>query len=162
MDRKQVEVSGATIFGDPRRYVVGVMLAKQSLKMFHDYFSIVMNSWDTLKPLFDLFPAPGVDAKGIKLDVSKLIPALQLLPRFITFDRMMDLLRELCPGMKIEGCDLGEDGAVVSTIDTSCDDEGMCELFGQDPMEVMTALFWALSVNYPKYFLPFLQDSAGK
>ena len=76
-----------------------------------------------------------------KHGVDSIADAIALIPMIFSEDRLMEFGKAVLAGATIDG--------------EKVDENGMCELFAGDPLEHITAVFWATTANYPRYIDPF-------
>jgi hypothetical protein len=134
--KDRIKLVGATLGEEVRSYEFFKMPAISGVKIIHEYGSIVLMNMEKIKGAFSVF-------KNGDEKISGLLPILELLPNIITFQRLAELAKVLLADGKVDGQDI--------------DSDGMCDLFGEDPLELYAAIFWALTLNYPKYFDPLLE-----
>jgi len=135
-EKIRIKLIGSTLLGEEvRAYEFFKMPAISGIKIIHEYGSIVLMNMGKIKETFSVF-------KNGDEKTSVLLPVLELLPNIITFQRLAELAKVLLADGKVDGQDI--------------DSDGMCDLFGEDPLELYVAIFWALTINYPKYFGPLL------
>lgn len=141
MERSRTKLIGSTLGEESRSYEFFKMPAIDGVRIIHEYGSIVLMNMDKIKEAFSSF-------RGVGQKTSGMLPIFELLPSIITFQRLAELAKVLLGGGKVDGIDI--------------DDDGMCDLFGEDPLELYAAIFWALTINYPKYFGPLLEALDGE
>ena len=83
-----------------------------------------------------------------KHGVDSIADAIALMPMIFSEDRVMEFGKAVLAGATIDG--------------EKVDENGMCELFAGDPLEHITAIFWATTANYPKYLNPILALFTGE
>lgn len=164
--RKEIKLKQTSIGGVEHEYVFMKAPAIHGMKIYHDYVSLCLTNieaiseafrwfFENLEELQEIFRSIGKENEresmpmlvrmGVFFEIiPPVAPVLKIIPSLLTFDRIMDLSRKLLAGGKIDGVELDEDG--------------MCELFGEDPMEFYSALFFAVATTYPKYILPLLES----
>lgn len=142
---KRVKIFGKTITGETRTYEFDKIPAIVGVRLIHEYGSVVLTNLPSIRAAFGAFTGEKTEDDS----VIKLLGLVELVPKIITWPRLRELAKDLLAGGSV-------DGEIL-------DDDGMCDIFGGDPMELYAALFWALSVNYPKYIDPLLQalDTEG-
>lgn len=131
---KTKEVDGKTLSGEPRKYTFNLLDAETGLRLFHEYAGVIFSNKDMITQI-----STGGDATALSI--------IGLLPRVLPWDKIKELAAALLNGAKIDingtVCSVGETG-----IGYYC--EG-------DPLELYTALFYAIKANYPKYIDPLFQ-----
>jgi hypothetical protein len=135
-EKNRTKLVGATLGEEVRSYEFFKMPAISGVRIIHEYGSIVLMNMEKIKEAFSVFKNGDEKTSG-------LLPVLELLPNIITFQRLAELAKVLLADGKVDGQDI--------------DSDGMCDLFGEDPLELYAAIFWALTINYPKYFGPLLE-----
>lgn len=166
---RMVEMVGRSITGETHNYKFKKIAPIVGVKISHEYASIIIANLDEITKAFEWFVENAdklsevfgqfSDEEG-REELSTLervktffdmippvSPVLKLIPSILTFSRLKELSKDLLAGGSVDAEDLGEDG--------------MCDLFGENPTELYAAIFWALSVNFPKLFAPFLKEEGG-
>jgi hypothetical protein len=141
--KDRTKLVGATLGEEVRSYEFFKMPAISGVKIIHEYGSIVLMNMEKIKEAFSVFKNEDKKTKNEDKKTSRLLPILELLPSILTFQRLAELAKVLLADGKVDGQDI--------------DSDGMCDLFGEDPLELYAAIFWALTLNYPKYFGPLLE-----
>lgn len=150
MEEKTKKITASTGFAD-RVYEFKLISPMNGLMIWHEYASIVIGNLSVITDMFKKFFSvdDGEDGALLKLAQTEalegggaLIDFVTLIPKIVTTPRLMGLCKTLLGGSKIE--------------DEMCDEDGMCELFRGDPLEIYAALFWAITANWPKYMDPLL------
>lgn len=142
---KKIKIAAKTIMGETRSYEFVKIPAIVGVRIIHEYGSVVLSNMDSIKAAFAAYH--GENPVGDSM--SRMLDLVGIIPKVLNWQRLQELARNLLEGGSVDGVALDEDG--------------MCDLFGEDPFELYAALFWALTVNYPKYFAPLLQalDTEG-
>jgi PAS domain-containing protein len=153
------KISGTSLTGETRIYLFKLPYSQQALRVFHEYAAIVLAALPVIRQTLQL----TADEKAENADLTpedfesrikdlasgkRLLPLLGLIPQILSIDRIENLQRVFLSGVEIET----EDGKYIAN------NEGHCDLFGSDPLELFTAVFYALAVNYPKYFSSFFSE----
>jgi hypothetical protein len=141
--KDRTKLVGATLGEEVRSYEFFKMPAISGVRFIHEYGSIVLMNMEKIKEAFSVFKNEDKKTKNGDEKTSGLLPILELLPSILTFQRLAELAKVLLADGKVDGQDI--------------DSDGMCDLFGEDPLELYAAIFWALTINYPKYFGPLLE-----
>lgn len=136
---RRVRIVGKTLSGDIRTYELEKIPAIVGVRLIHEYGSVILANLDQIREAFASF----YEKQDNENSSSDLLPLLELIPKVLTFPRLAGLARDMLAGGSVDGEEI--------------DADGMCSLFGEDPFELYTALFWALTVNYPKYLGPLLE-----
>jgi hypothetical protein len=137
-----------------RAYNFKLISTMNGLILWHEYASVLISAMPTISKMFKKFFEIDDGKEGVIFRMAKqeaiegggsgpLMDFITLIPHIVTTPRLIGLCKTLLAGAKIE--------------DSECDDEGMCELFRGDPLEVYAALFWAIAANFPKYIDPLLE-----
>ncbi|GEM_PF-5401918 len=126
-------IEGKTLFDESRKYTFQLMNAETGLKVFHEAFIPI------LVPLIIGFgnDESGIDVKGL----------IQIIPETIKWEKLQSLARDMLSGAIIE----------IDGIRLEAGPTGISEYALEDPMEVYTAIFYALAANFPKYVNPLLE-----
>jgi hypothetical protein len=150
-----MKIAGKNLQGESRQYEFKLVDTLTGLKLFHNYISLVIEVLPTLTDLIALRRSSDQKEETQKeasigwSDLGSMLEVLRVLPAVFTWDRVTELSAALLAGGKI-------------TIDGVTQDmgaDGMGDYAKSDPMELYTALFYAIAANYPKYFAPFLDSS---
>jgi len=141
--KKHVEsITGKTLSGDVREYLFTKMSVKDGLRIFHEYGSILAANLsyfgDVIAKLFD---------KDAVVEKEDIIGLFAIVPKIFSWERVVDLSKCM-----LSSCTIQVNGKTFET-----DEDGMCELFGDDQGEFYVALFYAACINYKKYIYPFLE-----
>lgn len=152
MDEKKnrrVKVDGATLTGQARKYEFELVPPKIGVALQNEYRFLLMSNATSIAELvawmienisngLDLGKKDdGLFIRAMKIlkIVTAIIPVVETIPKIVTPTRMNDLASKLLSGGSV-------DGEVI-------DDEGMCDLFGQNVAELDAALFHAIMANFP-------------
>ena len=127
-------VSGKSLSGEERHYTFNLINAKQGTRIFHEYVSVIIQ----------LIPE-SADFGGLNIDTLKQIVAE--LNEFLPFDKL-----ELLAALLLGGGSVGKSDRVYEI-----DADGFGDYADGDPLEVYTALLYALKLNFPKYINPLFQ-----
>jgi hypothetical protein len=136
---RRVRIVGKTLSGAVRTYELEKIPAIVGVRLIHEYGSVILANLDQIQGAFAEFLENRSDGNSR----AGLLPLLELIPKVLTFPRLAGLAMDMLAGGSVDGEEI--------------DADGMCPLFGEDPFELYTALFWALTVNYPKYLDPLLE-----
>jgi len=143
-----------TVKRENHEYEFPLISAIDGLVIWHDYASMCVIALPEIMGAFNKFAK--VEKKTKNASVYKIakeeaekgggaiMDLIALVPKIVNSERLVSLCSTLLAGSKIDGIE--------------CDEAGMCEVFQGDPIEVYSALFWAISVNFPKYF-DFLSEA---
>jgi hypothetical protein len=144
--QKRVKITGKTLTGETRTYEFEKIPAIVGVRLIHEYGSVMLSNMESIKNAFAAFH----EDNQVGTPMLRLLGLVDLVPKIITWPRLQELSRDLLAGGSVNGEVLDKDG--------------MCDLFGGDPFELYAAIFWALTVNYPKYLSPLLEalDTEGE
>jgi hypothetical protein len=149
-EKKTVLIEGKTIFGETRKYKFTLLDAKTGLEIFHEYASILITGSQEIIPALTRAINSeidgGVDDLMSVITKSKSLELIRLVPSILTMDRIQHLAKTM-----LTDCEVTVDNE-VQTIDG----DGLAPYMIGDPLELYTAIFYAVCANYPKYVAPFL------
>ena len=132
------EITGKTLGGEKRVYTFEIMDTETGLGLFYKYSGKIIENENVRKMLNE-----GIE--GTALDIMRLFPAV------LSWDDIGYICKKTMAGATTKL----DDGDTLEH-----DENGMAEYMTGDPMELFTALFYALLANYPKYISPLL-DAAS-
>jgi hypothetical protein len=132
IERKQIV--GSSFSGEERVYEFVLVETVTGLRIFHEYASLVIAA------------LPNI-TEALQGDSGSMLSIAKLVPQMLTFQRLEMLAKDMLAGSKI-----GE---------SESDENGMCDMFREDPLEFYVAIFWSIAANYPKYVDPFLAEFSG-
>lgn len=139
-----VKINGTNLMGEERVYEFKELNAEYGTMIFHQYASVVAKSWDTVQEIIGAVKDEDeAKATGL-LDRGKTI--LKVLPEILTWNNV----KALC-GFMLSDHTMTENNTAYTA-----GESGFSEYKG-DPLEMYTAIFYAVLANYPKYTLPFFE-----
>lgn len=141
-ERKRKTVEGKNVFGDDRKYAFFLLDAVTGTRLFHEYISLVVRAL----PMLGKFFASVKEEEKSGVDMEQISDLISVLPSILTWERVEELAKEM-----LAGSTLTIDGEVCTANAT-----GFYEELVGDPLEMYTAIFYAILANYPKYVDPFL------
>ncbi len=138
------EVEGTSLLGgEARKYAFKLMNAKTGTRLFHEYISLVVKAL----PLLGKFLSASDEKKGKDdVDLKQISELVSILPQILTWERVEELAREMLAGHK----------ATIGGTVHEADETGFHDGITGDPLELYTAIFYAITANYPKYIDPLL------
>jgi len=149
---KAKEIEGSNLFGDGRKYTFNLMDAKTGTRLFHEYISLIVKAL----PLLGKFLSAGGEKKDSEDggNIKQISDLVAVLPQILTWERVEELAREMLAGHK----------ATIDGTVHQADEAGFHDGITGDPLELYTAIFYAITANYPKYIDPLLmalEDDEG-
>lgn len=149
---KAKEIEGSNLFGDTRRYTFNLMDAKTGTRLFHEYISLIVAAL----PLLGKFLSAGGEKKEGEDggSIKQISDIVSVLPQILTWDRVEELAREMLAGHE----------TTIDGTEYKAGRDGFHDGITGDPLEIYTAIFYAITVNYPKYIDPLLmalEDDEG-
>lgn len=137
---KTTKIVGSNLFGEAREYTFNLIDALTGTKLYHKHMPVIVQALPFLKQLFQ-----GSDGK--ESNIGEIAELTFVLPNLISWDCLEELAKEM----------LGGHVAMISGKKHTADDTGFHDGTAGDPLEIYTALYCALSANYPKYIAPLLK-----
>lgn len=148
-------IKGKTLDDKERTYTFALLNYKDGVKLQHKYASIAVTAYKHFTDIFqtqvDSIEDKYADKKPVDTKPKGASEFIGIITHIFNWERTEELAEKLLKGAVISGED--DEGEMFSF---TCDKEGFCELFGNDFIEMYTAIFYAAIANYPKYLLPFL------
>lgn len=143
-DRQEKKIQGVNVLKERREYVFYMMDTDTGGELFHRFFEIVVDSYATLKGLYNKKMA---GEKILDPESENLIAILQYLPKVFTWEVVKEIQSKMLANHKVK---------INGEIFTA-DENGVChETMQGDPLEVYTAILYATLVNYEKHIDPLL------
>ena len=134
------EMKGQTLGGESRYYTFEIMDAETGLELFYKYCEKFLSN----EKIRSLMKQDEDGNLGLELDT---IGMIRLVPSVLPWEDIKHLASKMLVGAWTEP----ETGEKLQH-----DEKGFSELMVGDPMELFTALFYAVWANYPKYIDPLL------
>ncbi len=140
-------VEGTSILGDARKYAFKLMDAKTGTRLFHEYISLIVKAL----PLLGKFLTSSDKKDSDDSNLEQITDLVTILPQILTWERVEELAREMLAGHK----------ATIGGTSYEADETGFHDGVTGDPLEIYTAIFYAITANYPKYIDPLLKALEG-
>ncbi len=135
MSEKTRKETGKALTGEERIYTFKLLDAKPGLQLFHKYSPKLLDLWVKVQ---------DTSQDGFVFEL------IRKLPTVLDWDDIEYLATKLLGNSTVE-----LDNEIIEI-----DETGIGEYTIGDPMEVYTALFWAINANYPKYLAPLFPKPA--
>jgi len=141
MDSQKTIIVGKDVLGKEHSYNLILLDAETGCKLFHEYASIVIMAFPTVRKLLEGGIKTGV-VSAITGEGGGAMELLNIVPRILTWERVSDLAKLLLAGGDIDGKPLG--------------DTGIGEPLKGDPIGLYVALWMGIRANFGVYVDPFL------